>query len=106
VVGFRLPSILPLGADGFIQASGVLVWVGKDRAAAREGKGKAGVLLWPSHLIDKNIEQLACEVDAMGMARCSAFPKLDSDLGIPRAALSGGAHHGSAVLKGIDVLDQ
>jgi hypothetical protein len=77
---------------------------GSGSSKRREGKSGGTVVAISPHR--QNIEQLACEVDAMGMARCSAFPKLDSDLGIPRAALSGGAHHESVVLKGIDVLDQ
>jgi hypothetical protein len=39
---FRLPSILPLGDDGFVQASEVLDWVGMGRVAARERKEITG----------------------------------------------------------------
>jgi hypothetical protein len=64
--------ILPLDADGFIQASGVLVWIGKDRAAARERKGKTGYCCVHLSPFRQNIEQLEGEVENKGMARCSA----------------------------------
>jgi hypothetical protein len=81
VGGFWLPLILPLDADGFIQASGVLVWVGKDWAAARERKGKTGFCCAQLSPFRQNIEHVAGEVDAMGLARCSAFLLLGSALG-------------------------
>jgi hypothetical protein len=40
VGGFRPPSILPLGANDFVQTSEVLDSAGKGRAAARERKEK------------------------------------------------------------------
>jgi hypothetical protein len=76
---------------------------GSGSSKRREGKSGGTVVGISPH--GQNIEQVAGEVYAMGMARCSTFPKLDSHLGIPTAALSGGAHQGHAVLKGIDVPD-
>jgi hypothetical protein len=52
--GFRLLFDLSLGAAGFIQATRVIVWVGKDRATARGSR----VLLWASHLIEKTSSML------------------------------------------------
>jgi hypothetical protein len=81
VGGFRLPSILPLDADGFIQANRVLVWVGKDWAAARERKGKTRFCCVQLSPFRQNIEHVASEVDVMGLARCSASLLLGSALG-------------------------
>jgi hypothetical protein len=81
VGGFRLPSILPLDADGFIHENGVLVWVGKDWAAARERKGKTRLCCVQLSPFRQNIEHVAGEVDAMGLARCSASLLLGSALG-------------------------
>jgi hypothetical protein len=63
VGGFRLPSILLRDADDFIQGSRVLVWVGKDRAAARERKGKTGYCCVHFPPFRQNIEHDKGEVE-------------------------------------------
>jgi hypothetical protein len=58
---------------------------GSGSCKRKEGKSVGTVVGISPHR--QNIEQHTGMVYAMGMARCSAFPKLDTDLGIPRATL-------------------
>jgi hypothetical protein len=97
--GFRLLFNLSLGADGFIQATRVIVWVGKDQATARGRRGKQGTVVGISPHRE-NIKHVAGEVDSMGLARClvslcsalhwaSLAPPLSGGLhsrGVPRVA--------------------